>query len=1382
MKKFNLILAVLFCGVMLMAIVVNAGQQYPGQAAGQAAAIAATLADTGPRSFSGDKLNKLNYPLAGLGTGIIYFDGNLRPSGWDIGILGNATLMADHSLFAVCVNNGGNKTTKTLRGMSTAVYPSVFVSQPTASTRSSFNKHGTYFIGTTEVGPGYTSFDDSKTGTLESNTFVMPVNCTQVTALIGGGNDINNEYFALVDAANGATLASLTGDNAEGMVTKTMSIGTQYAGRNVCFRITDNNTGGWGHINVDYIRLLDSGNNDVSSTFTNGDFETGNLTGWNIRYPAIRTDGYGNIAATIEYPVAKYAFTDPGMVVDVELEMFSPMVPLNERDSIIPAGVFNIKLTNKAANSVTVSVLSTLANGLKGTYRTNSATSDTYGKYVTMTSSGFTDGTMEEGSLCLWTNTTGATYCAGSASASALISQIQSTGSLDGTPTGNDTTPVAGVCAPVTLAVGETKTVSFTWSWYFPHMLGSNIWGSDTTDVSRRYVNYYSNVTGVMQDLKNRWSETVDRTKLYHDTMYDTNLPYYFVDAVTANSDILRSPTMFVVKNGDVYGWEGSDNNLGGGCCIGNCMHVWNYAETLANLYPDLARKWKTTDFTKQQLASGLLNNRIGAVPAPASPSGEGPAIDGTLGAIAGVYREHLNSPDNTFLTALWPKVKNAMNGAISNWDPNHDGVNENAINTTFDGAVYGENTFIGAQYLTALRASEEMAKVMGDIATAAYYHSLFMFGSAKLAADTYNGEYFYQLGAGEYGKGMMSDHLLGQSHAFQYGLGSILPDARLKSSADSIFKYNFFSPVADHYQAQWGDPLRVMAKPDDDGLIICIFPNGGSGTALYLSEDWPGFDYEVAADLLYLGYRDKALTVVHAVRTRQDGKDFDALNERECGGYYARSLSSYGIMVAATGLEKNGPQKMLGFKPNYNPENIKAFFTDVSGWGTFEQTRNVVGNVTTQTDKITVKYGTVNLRTLQFYYPENLLQKVTTIQAAVQIDGSGVSVTNTITGNQVKLTLASDTPVNAGSVVQTTITVTDTGAQPTPTVSPSPTPTPAAKTIPTSGLQLRLKFDETSGTTASDSSGLGNHGTLVNTPLWISDGGRFGGAICLDGVDAWVNIPDFTFSGDFTVATWVCIPGTIDNQDTIVGQEGLGQDINFYAQKLRVYDAGDKIVANTAIAPDVWTHCVITRTAGILKIYLNGNLDVTSGTSWTGAFIPKAVGRGNAGFFAGKMDDLVLYNRALSDTEIQTLASPTVSMFYDGFETNNFTAGGWTNSGCTLGSTYKYAGTYAAIFNSSDTLTKPLSTAGKSDIQIKYARYTRNCTSSNHLIVEWYDGYAWNTLEDVAGNSAWALKIWNVTPLGNNNSAFQLRYRVSGYGSSNYAYLDEVQVSGTPK
>jgi hypothetical protein len=136
-------------------------------------------------------------------------------------------------------------------------------------------------------------------------------------------------------------------------------------------------------------------------------------------------------------------------------------------------------------------------------------------------------------------------------------------------------------------------------------------------------------------------------------------------------------------------------------------------------------------------------------------------------------------------------------------------------------------------------------------------------------------------------------------------------------------------------------------------------------------------------------------------------------------------------------------------------------------------------------------------------------------------------------------------------------------------------------------------------------------------------------------------------------------------------------------------------------------------------------------------------------------------------------------SMFSDGFESGNFTAGGWTSSGAAVQTTYKYAGTYAARFRSSNSLTKSLSTANYQNIQVSYARYTRSCTSSCHFIAEWYNGSTWTTLENVTGNSAWAVKTFTLPAGANNKSGFKIRFRTSGNGSSNYGYLDEVQVIG---
>ena len=70
-------------------------------------------------------------------------------------------------------------------------------------------------------------------------------------------------------------------------------------------------------------------------------------------------------------------------------------------------------------------------------------------------------------------------------------------------------------------------------------------------------------------------------------------------------------------------------------------------------------------------------------------------------------------------------------------------------------------------------------------------------------------------------------------------------------------------------------------------------------------------------------------------------------------------------------------------------------------------------------------------------------------------------------------------------------------------------------------------KFDETSGTSASDSSGNGNNGMLVNGPTWNPTGGKIGGALSFDGTDDYVLkttsfVPAFDGTGNLTLAAWI--------------------------------------------------------------------------------------------------------------------------------------------------------------------------------------------------------------------------------------------------------------------
>lgn len=89
---------------------------------------------------------------------------------------------------------------------------------------------------------------DALTGTMTSPSF--QIRCTKIKFLIGGGNDINTLCLELL--IGGAVVAKATGRNSETMVEKSFDV-SSYRGQTARIRIVDNASGGWGHINVDYI-------------------------------------------------------------------------------------------------------------------------------------------------------------------------------------------------------------------------------------------------------------------------------------------------------------------------------------------------------------------------------------------------------------------------------------------------------------------------------------------------------------------------------------------------------------------------------------------------------------------------------------------------------------------------------------------------------------------------------------------------------------------------------------------------------------------------------------------------------------------------------------------------------------------------------------------------------------------------------------------------------------------------------------------------------------------------------------------------------------------------------------------------------------------------
>ena len=371
----------------------------------------------------------------------------------------------------------------------------------------------------------------------------------------------------------------------------------------------------------------------------------------------------------------------------------------------------------------------------------------------------------------------------------------------------------------------------------------------------------------------------------------------------------------------------------------------------------------------------------------------------------------------------IWPGVKKAVDWVIGAIDPKRDGVPHGKQWNTYDTAVSGPNTFIGSQYLSALAAGVRMAETMNEPETARAWETVLKAGKKNQDEKLWNGEYYIQIPEAapdrDYDTGCFADQLLGQWWAHMLGLGYLYPPKRVKSAMAAIMKHNFRDKFAGFKQ----DPRRYI--PDDDGgLIICTWPRGGRPKPflLYADECWTGIEYATAGAMVFEGLIDEARRIVRTARTRYDGRRRDGLdsgpggnpfNELECGKFYARAMSSWSLLIASQGLVLEGPKGILGFKPRWQPEDHRSFFTAPEGWGLFVQQRKP-GE---QTARIEVRHGRLKLRELVFELPQGA-----PATAAVTVAGRPIAAALHQSGAAVRIVLEQETTIPEGSVLEATL------------------------------------------------------------------------------------------------------------------------------------------------------------------------------------------------------------------------------------------------------------------------------------------------------------------------------------------------------------------------
>jgi hypothetical protein len=196
--------------------------------------------------------------------------------------------------------------------------------------------------------------------------------------------------------------------------------------------------------------------------------------------------------------------------------------------------------------------------------------------------------------------------------------------------------------------------------------------------------------------------------------------------------------------------------------------------------------------------------------------------------------------------------------------------------------------------------------------------------------------------------------------------------------------------------------------------------------------------------------------------------------------------------------------------------------------------------------------------------------------------------------------------------------------------------------------LVARWKLDETEGSNASDSSGNNLDGTLIGNPQWQPSGGKFGGALKLDGVDDYVETDYATDLPVWTVAVWVNSPAVPSSE---VPSGPVHRDKNYHINWNHSFDdfrgtAGVQ-VADTWYAASFgdlqannWYHLAATYDGEDFKAYKDGIL-ITNNSTPSGDPDSESttlkLGRHSlyGDHFAGTIDDVRIYDYALSQADI---------------------------------------------------------------------------------------------------------------------------------------------------
>ncbi|HHU96435.1 MAG TPA: hypothetical protein GXX67_04120 [Petrimonas sp.] len=665
------------------------------------------------------------------------------------------------------------------------------------------------------------------------------------------------------------------------------------------------------------------------------------------------------------YPFGQVHLSDKSIPVKVTIKGFNPLVPADEDDSSLPIAILSYEVENITDQPMEVSVSGSIRNfigkdgsqfrtdwkgdyiplGSKNNKNEYRKKSDLQGIYFYSDSVDVHDPAW--GTMALVTQArNGVTFRTSSRAdnwsngALNFWDDFSEDGVLTERERLEDHDPMASLAVKKIVPARGKETFTFFLTWHFPNR---KAWANVV--VGNYYSMLYSDAWDVAEKIIPRMSELENSTLRFVEAFLSSTYPEVVKEAALFNLATLRSQTVFRIPSGHMMGWEGVMDRFGS--CHGSCTHVWNYEVATPFLFGDLAKTMRDVEFNYATREDGLMNFRA-SLPLSEAANGNSAAADGQMGTIMKMYREWQLSGDDEFLANNWDQIKKVLSYAWieKGWDGNQDGVMEGSQHNTMDVNYYGPNPQMGFWYLGALRAAEEMALAMEENDFAEKCRHLFEKGSTWLDSNLFNGEYYehkitdpstfefleiddpatdvpeFQLG-----RGCLVDQLVGQYMAHICGLGYLGDKGKMRTTLESIMKYNFVDDFSGHF-----NNMRSYVMGNESGLLMASWPNGRLEVPFpYFAEVMTGFEYCAAAGMIYEGMEGEALKCIQAIRDRHDGAKRNPFSEPECGHHYARSMASWASVIALSDFNYSGVDGRIQFT---NKPGI-YFWSNGYSWGT---------------------------------------------------------------------------------------------------------------------------------------------------------------------------------------------------------------------------------------------------------------------------------------------------------------------------------------------------------------------------------------------------------------------------------------------------------------